>query len=514
MAEIFISYSRKDGEFARKLSNELQKHSRDVWIDWEDIPRGADWLNEIYASIEAADTFVVIVSQHSLTSEICNYEIAHARKFNKQVIPLIRQPIEGDVEKIVKGTWVDETWEQTADDNWEAIQNINWLHFADETLFQSEFAALLKTLDEDLPHIKAHTRYLVQALDWDRAARNPSFLLTGDEIVAAEAWLEAGKDKKPTPNPLHNQYIAESRRAEDERKARAVAMEQQIVMLGRRTRQFSIASVVLAGMVGVALIAVVVAVAQGNEAREQVAVAQRDLATATLVQIQAATAQRELNNANTTLAPLETQVAQVNTQAATAQTQVAVIGATLTPVPPTLTAVALQIEAANLKMNISTIVSQALVRISEGGTDEASRIAANLALTYPDEPDAYFGSGLIYMALGDMDAAMTSYTRAIQLDSDNAFAYNNRGIAYNDLGDVDGDPNNYRRAIEDYTRSIELSSLHGRLLQSRSCLRQSRGVRAGDCRLHSRYRTRFRQCFRLQQSRQRLRQSWGVHAGD
>jgi tetratricopeptide (TPR) repeat protein len=491
MAEIFISYSRKDSEFARRLSNELHKRSRDVWIDWEDIPRGADWLNEIYASIEAADTFVVIVSQHSLTSEICHYEIAHAYKFNKRVIPLIRQPIEGDVAKIVKGTWVGESWEQIARENWETIEHINWLHFADEAIFQSEFEALLNSLDEDLPHLKAHTRYLVRALDWDRAARNPSFLLMGDEIAAAETWLEAGRSKKPRPDPLHGKYIAESRRADDERKAEAVATEQRIAALRRRTRQFSIASVTLAAMVALAIIAVVVATAQGNEARDQVAVAQRDLATATLVQIQAGTAQRELNNANATLAPVETQVAQINTQAATAQTQAAVFGATLTPMPPMLTAAAVQIEAANLQRNISSFMSEGLVRISEGVPREASRIASNLALTYPDEPEAHFGSGLLFIAVGDIDAAMTNYTRAIELDPDYALAYNNRGdvhnrlgeyqqaiedyshaieldpdhefayysrgVAYGNLGDADDNPDNYRLAIEDYSHAIELN---------------------------------------------------------
>jgi TIR domain len=44
MSDVFISYSRKDGEFAKRLVNELTKTSRDVWVDWEDIPRAADWL--------------------------------------------------------------------------------------------------------------------------------------------------------------------------------------------------------------------------------------------------------------------------------------------------------------------------------------------------------------------------------------------------------------------------------------------------------------------------------------
>ena len=108
MSDVFISYSRKDGDFAKKLTSTLAETGRDIWIDWEDIARGSDWLHEIFAGIEAADTFVFIISQNSLTSEICNIEVQHARQHNKRIIPLILQEIRDDTEKYVKGTWFDQ----------------------------------------------------------------------------------------------------------------------------------------------------------------------------------------------------------------------------------------------------------------------------------------------------------------------------------------------------------------------------------------------------------------------
>ena len=110
MSDVFISYSRKDGDFAKRLMNALTASGRDVWVDWEDIPRAADWLTEIFAGLEAADTFVFIVSQNSLTSEICNQELQHARQHNKRIIPLILQEIKGEIETHVKGVWFDQTW--------------------------------------------------------------------------------------------------------------------------------------------------------------------------------------------------------------------------------------------------------------------------------------------------------------------------------------------------------------------------------------------------------------------
>ncbi len=55
MAKVFVSYSRKDIEFARRLTAELQKCELDFWIDWEDISPTVDWWREIEKGIEESD---------------------------------------------------------------------------------------------------------------------------------------------------------------------------------------------------------------------------------------------------------------------------------------------------------------------------------------------------------------------------------------------------------------------------------------------------------------------------
>ena len=47
MADIFVSYSRKDIAFARILHQELNARDLETWIDWQDIPPSADWLAEV-----------------------------------------------------------------------------------------------------------------------------------------------------------------------------------------------------------------------------------------------------------------------------------------------------------------------------------------------------------------------------------------------------------------------------------------------------------------------------------
>ena len=66
MAEVFISYARKDKGFVRDIHAALQKVNRDTWIDWRSIPDSAKWRAEIFAAIEAADNFLFVISPDSV----------------------------------------------------------------------------------------------------------------------------------------------------------------------------------------------------------------------------------------------------------------------------------------------------------------------------------------------------------------------------------------------------------------------------------------------------------------
>jgi WD40 repeat protein len=214
MADVFISYSRKDKDFVRRLNEALEKQNRDVWIDWEDIPRGVEWLDQIYDGIEKADTFVFIVSPDSLASEICNKEVAHAIEHHKRIIPLIRHDID---EKTTAGEWFNKTWETQARDTWRTLKAINWLMFREQDNFDGEFSELIKTIDTDQAHVQAHTRLLVRAIEWEKRGQNSSLLLRGSDLMEAETWLAASGNKEPRRSTLQSQYILASRRGENRR---------------------------------------------------------------------------------------------------------------------------------------------------------------------------------------------------------------------------------------------------------------------------------------------------------
>ena len=71
MAKVFISYSRKDIDFAKRLAAELEKNNLDFWVDWEGIPPTVDWWEQIEKVIEEADIFLFLINPDSAKSKIC-----------------------------------------------------------------------------------------------------------------------------------------------------------------------------------------------------------------------------------------------------------------------------------------------------------------------------------------------------------------------------------------------------------------------------------------------------------
>ncbi|MEM9807145.1 MAG: toll/interleukin-1 receptor domain-containing protein, partial [Cyanobacteria bacterium P01_D01_bin.56] len=88
--DVFISYGRADSRmFARKLKDCLVELDLGVWFDFDDIPLGVDYQNQINDGIEKADNFLFIISPHSVNSPYCAKELELALACHKRIIPLL-----------------------------------------------------------------------------------------------------------------------------------------------------------------------------------------------------------------------------------------------------------------------------------------------------------------------------------------------------------------------------------------------------------------------------------------
>lgn len=97
LLDVFISYSRADSGFARKLNDALQMHGKRTWFGQESIAAGtADFQQEIHRGIESAESFVFILSPRSVSSPYCADEVEYAARLNKRFVTLLHQPISPD----------------------------------------------------------------------------------------------------------------------------------------------------------------------------------------------------------------------------------------------------------------------------------------------------------------------------------------------------------------------------------------------------------------------------------
>ncbi|GAB4579829.1 MAG: hypothetical protein Fur0022_25680 [Anaerolineales bacterium] len=249
--KVFISYSRRDKDFVRSLHDALVSKGFETWVDWEGIPLGTDWWQEIVEGIRACDNFLFVISPDSVASKICADEIQTAIDNNKRLVPVVYREEKGTVGQVRA-----------------ELQAINFTFMRTDEEFKRLLPELVATLNTDVQHLKTHTRLQNLALEWERKKRSNSLTLRGEELENAEDWLAHAGGKQPSPSSLQGDFIQASRRD-------AI----------RRQRQF-LTGVIAALVISIAL-AVVAAFSyvQAERSRQQ-AVESRQLAETAQVEAQ------------------------------------------------------------------------------------------------------------------------------------------------------------------------------------------------------------------------------------
>jgi len=187
---VMISYARKDKAFVKNIYDALAIDDREIWVDWEDTPPSNDWLDEIHKGIEVSDCFIFVLSPDSIKGEVNNWEVDHAVKNGKRIIPVVCRDV--DYREVRK-----------------EMASLNWIFFRqDGDDFNAAMKLLLIALDTDLRHARYHTKLLTRAISWERHDFEKSLLLTGQDLERAKHWLSASAlGKEPKPTTLHLSFI-------------------------------------------------------------------------------------------------------------------------------------------------------------------------------------------------------------------------------------------------------------------------------------------------------------------
>ncbi|WP_338791806.1 TIR domain-containing protein [Bernardetia sp. MNP-M8] len=211
--DVFVSYSRTDGDIARKLNESLQIAGKTTWFDQESIASGADFQKEIYEGIQNADNIVFILSPESILSPYCADEVEYAQKLGKRFVTLLYREI-------------------NTDELHGALSAVQWIDFrTNTTKFDNQFTEILRTLDTDREHVQAHTKWQNEAMEWAYFDKNNDFLLRGNELLLANEWIEGAKENQKIPlvTQLQEEFLKESLNQEGKVK-RAIERNKQIAI--------------------------------------------------------------------------------------------------------------------------------------------------------------------------------------------------------------------------------------------------------------------------------------------
>ena len=141
---VFISYSRKESDVVERVRKALIAREIDVLIDQHDLPYGELWRQQLEEMIRSADTVIWLVSEASIRSKHCRWEIDKLKELNKRLLPV-------------------KIGEVPAGEMPELIGERQMMSLLPKDDFEDRLDELADTLKIPLKWVKIHTRLADQA---------------------------------------------------------------------------------------------------------------------------------------------------------------------------------------------------------------------------------------------------------------------------------------------------------------------------------------------------------------
>ena len=195
--DVFISYSRSDSDFVRKLNEALQMQGKTTWFDQESIPSGSDFQQELYRGIQICDNFLFVISPQSVHSPYCQDEVKYVEELSKRIVTVVYQPV-------------------PPSELPESLSKVQWIDFNQHSgEFYANFNELVRTLDIDREYVSNHTKWSLRAMEWENNHKSKDLLLRGSEFALAEEWLQdaLAENKNPPATALQQELITKSKEA-------------------------------------------------------------------------------------------------------------------------------------------------------------------------------------------------------------------------------------------------------------------------------------------------------------
>jgi hypothetical protein len=214
MTQVFISYSRKDLKFVKRLAGDLKAAGFSIWYDLSGLDGGTTWGSEIQSAIEKSRFFLVVLSPNSIVSKWVQREFLFAEDCRLKIIPLQYLPCRMPM-------WMLD------------LQSID-LRGRNYSL---NFERLLKALGGPPPPVKPPVEEIKEAQGQDREVRPVEKKQTSQaELEAKQAERAALQAKKEVQARERQARQEQQERAQAEERLRRQA-EEQLRQAANRSRR-------------------------------------------------------------------------------------------------------------------------------------------------------------------------------------------------------------------------------------------------------------------------------------
>ncbi|KUM78119.1 hypothetical protein AQI70_11535 [Streptomyces curacoi] len=204
--KVFLSYSRRDTELARRITRSLEGRLQDIWVDWEAIEPSEQWRRAIREGIRRSDALIVLLSENSLRSAYCRDECEYAIELGKRVLPVLADPsLDGRTTAVMR----EHDWDRLL-----AYQRLPMIEEGDEA-FERGIEGIVSFVTQEYRWVAFHTRLGNLAHEWWDSGCKRGLLLRAEELSLARQWQEHPVHAKLRVSLTEQQthYLGESRRA-------------------------------------------------------------------------------------------------------------------------------------------------------------------------------------------------------------------------------------------------------------------------------------------------------------
>jgi WD40 repeat protein len=226
---VFISYGRSDFVFVGRLTQSLAGHGRKVWVDTENLRPSQLFWEKIEGAIDAAVTFLAVLSPSSAASPQCAREIQRALDNRQQIIPILWREVDWN------GGAVSESVRRLRD-------SIEFTSFVDPAGFDDALDLLIRTLDNEWEHEEKSAELRALAIHWENNQRSDGSTLNADQLRRFQDWVTDGTRRGIELTERQRTFLLASQdKAERDRKkledALAATRVRESLLLASQSRQ-------------------------------------------------------------------------------------------------------------------------------------------------------------------------------------------------------------------------------------------------------------------------------------